>query len=315
VPGICLLLAVLVSPIAQSRRLLPFGTAACLLVATLWTTALPRTYTDRDRQLRYDDLTTALVGLNEQHLPILTYSTGGLDTAVLRAYADSALDQNAILTFVDGRLEVTAAMARFLDDHPTRFDVRNEGIAPYFDPATHPAFWFVTYRPHDEFTEAFTDAGYLRLVQASFGKAMLELWAMPDTQIGTPVPMVGNWVNTADGSLQTTLDTGPGLAVAHLPAAGLASAEVMCLAARGDVLAWTELPPGMLPATSETVPLGVYCPAGSTRMHLRVRYPDGKGPASTTFSTLPESGQPNVSANRLRFAVCWRTNSQIHPEE
>ena len=292
VPGICLLLAVLVSPLAQARRLLPFGGVACLIVAILWTTALPRTYTDRDRQLRYDELTIALIGLNQQHLPILTYSTGGLDTAVLRAYADSALDESAILTFVDGRLEVTAAMARFLDDHPTRFDVRNEGIAPFFDPATHPAFWFVTYRPHDEFTEAFTEAGYQRLVQASFGKAMLELWAMPAAQIGTPAPMVGNWVSTADRSLQTALDIGPGLAIAQLPTVGLLQAEIKCLAARGNVLAHAELPPGTMPATEETIPIGVFCPSGTTRVRVLAHYRDGRGPAATFFM-LPISDPPD----------------------
>src|SRR3954453_19227794 len=91
IPGWCLVLAAACRPFARPRMVGAVGMAgiALVLIISIW--SLPAQYARSDLVLRYDDIAQTLVATRDLQHPILTFSTGGMDTDVIDAYAGDDL--------------------------------------------------------------------------------------------------------------------------------------------------------------------------------------------------------------------------------
>jgi len=159
-----------------------------LVVASVW--ALPATYGDKDRVLRMGRAAQTTADVAPMRKPLLTFSTGGMDTDVIDAFVGEQLDDIRILTFVDGRLETESGMTRWQDRGPTRLEVREGKLRAYLDPSApaNDAFWFFTHRQATDFHRAFAELGYEPRMRLDYSKVYVSLWALPGADLGSRVP-------------------------------------------------------------------------------------------------------------------------------
>jgi 4-amino-4-deoxy-L-arabinose transferase-like glycosyltransferase len=261
--GICILL---VAPLADYRLpgwLNRVSTSAIVLVGLVWIAALPVNYSNRDRLYRFDQLTADLQALNSPSWPVLTYSTGGMDTDTLEIYGDGQFSGVRFLTFVDGPLEEQSAMSRWLDRGPSRLDVVEHGIAAYLD-LNNPAndvFWFVTHRSPRDFADAFQEAGYFPVAEMDYNSLTMTLWAKPDAELGAPVVVPdGQWIADGNGGYRVVLPAGSGVVLAQIDPNQVAKVAITCRSATADTFQKIATPAYPPDAAGEARSLvGAYC--------------------------------------------------------
>jgi hypothetical protein len=176
------------------------GTAvlSCAVLLMVNVNALPATYSNKDRVLRIDLASHTMADVEPLGKPILTFSTGGLDTDVIEAFTGDSLANARIITFVDGRLEAASAMSRWETRGPSRIQVKNGELSQYFNPNDpgNDAFWFFTHRVPTDFHEAFRELGYDRRLHLDFAKVVIELWALPGANLGSEIEINGSFAGS-----------------------------------------------------------------------------------------------------------------------
>jgi 4-amino-4-deoxy-L-arabinose transferase-like glycosyltransferase len=283
--------------------------ASCAFLVLASAIALPATYSDKNRVLRVDRASDTIADVAPMEKPVLTFSTGGLDTDLIDAFVGDRIRDTRIITFVDGRLETASAMSRWESRGPTRLQVKHGELPTYFNPAdpANDSFWFFTHRSATDFDNAFRELGYDQRLSLNYNRAYVEFWALPGARIGEPIEMADsatdpggvNWVvsdgveiASISGSLALTLPvsgTPPsarrsfgGISAGlysldvdvEQEANGGATVTLQCQSADGGTLAsYSEPQAGDDNATPEehggTIRLSVLCPTGTVGLFVK----------------------------------------------
>jgi hypothetical protein len=189
--------------ITLPRALRGAAMLGCVVLFAANANALPATYSNQDRVLRVDLASYTMADVEPLGKPILTFSTGGLDTDVIEAFAGDRLANTRIITFVDGRLETASAMSRWENRGPSRLQIKRGELPQFFNPDDpgNDAFWFFTHRVPTDFHAAFQALGYERRVRLDFAKVVVELWALPGANLGPERDINGEFAGEqgADG--------------------------------------------------------------------------------------------------------------------
>lgn len=271
VPGICLVLAAPCSGLTGSRRFVLAGRIAAGLVGVIWLLSLTSNYSNANRQYRFDLMVKDLAAANGSGFPVLTYSTGGMDTDLLQVYGGEALAGVPILTFVDGPLEQQSLMSRWLTRGPTRLDVRANGIAPYLPDGETEAFWFVTHRNRRDFEAAFKAAGFVRVLSNDYVSQVLELWTQPDADLGEGIVLAdGQWVATDPDMWVVSVPGGEGVILVAVPAEGVAAGAIGCRDRTGAEVREEQLETLQPDYAGGETRFGVQCPTGTTTVSVAV---------------------------------------------
>ena len=133
-----------------------------------------------------------------------------MDTDLIEAFAGDSVDGLPIHTFYDGSVELRLGMMPWAESGPTRLDVRDGKLSTYFDP-TNPAndaFWFFTHRSAKDFHKAFAELGYERRLGLDFNRVILEFWALPDAELGTPLDVNGSFAGDTPEAIGWALPNG-----------------------------------------------------------------------------------------------------------
>jgi hypothetical protein len=172
--------------VSMPRVLRGAAVLSCVVLITANVNALPATYSNQDRVLRIDLASYTMADVEPLGKPILTFSTGGMDTDVIDAFAGDRLANARIVTFVDGRLESASGMSRWESRGPSRLQVKRGGLSQFLSPEDpgNDAFWFFTHRVSTDFHTAFQELGYERRLRLDFAKVIVELWALPGANLG-----------------------------------------------------------------------------------------------------------------------------------
>ena len=173
-----------------SRAVRSAGAAGWVFFLVVSLVTLPSTYSEGART-EWPEIAHDLVAQRSANRPVLVFSTAGMLTDMLDLYGGDGFAGTRILTLLDGPREEEIGYQRWLGRGPLLKDIQNGALGqllPESDPAND-AIWVILRFGGGMIPGYLRQIGYTQVGAIRYTDTVLYLFARPNAQLGTDVPV------------------------------------------------------------------------------------------------------------------------------